>query len=126
MRGIIGEDRFTAVGQVAGDGELSPGGSPGWVELSDGSFYGAQTARPPFPPYVEGSLTGLYGTSFAAPIVAGYAAIVGSKFLDATPTQIVNQLLSTARQDTLLNFTPGIFGQGEACLACALSPITIQ
>ncbi len=33
---------------------------------------------------VEGSKTGLYGTSFAAPIISGYAAILGSKFTTAT------------------------------------------
>ncbi|MGT2467349.1 hypothetical protein ACVOMV_24330 [Mesorhizobium atlanticum] len=34
---------------------------------------------------VEGDKTGLYGTSFAAPIISGYAAIIGSKFTKATP-----------------------------------------
>jgi subtilisin family serine protease len=36
---------------------------------------------------VEGNKTGLYGTSFAAPIVSGYAAIIGSKFTSANATQ---------------------------------------
>ena len=49
---------------------------------------------------VAGDKTGLYGTSFAAPSVSGYAAVLGSKFTSATLTQIINLLLTTARQDT--------------------------
>ena len=78
--------------------------------------------------------TCLYGTSFAAPIVAGYAAIVGQKFatLDANnkllaaadPGAVTHRLLSTAREDTIIGYNVGIHGQGEACLVCALSPLT--
>jgi hypothetical protein len=50
---------------------------------------------------VAGKTTGLHGTSFAAPVVSAYAAVLGSKFTAATPTQIANQLLSTARKDTI-------------------------
>lgn len=75
---------------------------------------------------VEGSKTGLYGTSFAAPVVSGYAAILGSKFTTATPTQITNQLLNTARQDTLLNFDAAVYGRGEASLSRALAPASIR
>lgn len=75
---------------------------------------------------VEGSKTGLYGTSFAAPIVSGYGAILGSKFTAATPTQIVNQLLSTARTDTLANYSAAVYGKGEASLTRALAPISIK
>lgn len=75
---------------------------------------------------VEGDETGLYGTSFAAPIVSGYAAIIGSKFKTATPTQITNQLLNTARTDTLLNYDASIYGKGEASLARALAPVSIK
>lgn len=75
---------------------------------------------------VEGSKTGLYGTSFAAPVVSGYAAILGSKFTTATPTQITNQLLNTARKDTLLNFDASIYGRGEASLSRALAPASIR
>ncbi len=75
---------------------------------------------------VEGSKTGLYGTSFAAPIISGYAAILGSKFTKATPTQITSQLLTTARKDTLLNYDVSIYGQGEASLTRALAPLTIK
>ncbi len=75
---------------------------------------------------VEGGKTGLYGTSFAAPIISGYSAILGSKFTKASPTQIANQLLNTARQDTIFNYNPGKHGRGEASISRALSPITIQ
>lgn len=75
---------------------------------------------------VEGHRTDLYGTSFAAPVISGYAAILSSKFTRAQPTQIVNQLLSTARQDTLVNYTPAVHGQGEASLSRALAPASIR
>lgn len=75
---------------------------------------------------VEGNKTGLYGTSFAAPIVSGYAAIVGSKFTNATPTQISHQLLDTARTDTILNYQASVHGQGEASIARALAPVSIK
>ena len=75
---------------------------------------------------VAGSKTGLYGTSFAAPIVSGYAAIVSSKFTAATPTAVANQLLNTARQDTIRSYKPSIHGRGEASIARALAPTVIQ
>lgn len=74
---------------------------------------------------VDGSKTGLYGTSFAAPIISGYSAILGSKFPSATPTQIVNQLLGTARQDTIANYREAIYGRGEASITRALAPSKI-
>lgn len=75
---------------------------------------------------VDGNQTGLYGTSFAAPIVSGYAAVLGSKFTSATPTQITNQLLRTARTDTILNYNATTYGMGEASLANALAPNSIH
>ena len=75
---------------------------------------------------VETGQTGLAGTSFAAPIVSGYAAILGSKFTTATPTQIANQLLNTARTDTIQNYSAQIHGRGEASLANALAPFSLQ
>lgn len=75
---------------------------------------------------VEGGKTGLYGTSFAAPIVAGYSAILGSKFTKSTPTQIANQLLNTARQDTISGYNPATHGRGEASITRALAPVSIQ
>ena len=75
---------------------------------------------------VRGDLTGLYGTSFAAPIVTGYAAVIGSKFTKASSTQISNQLLNTARQDTIRNYDPALHGRGEASITRALAPNSIQ
>ena len=66
------------------------------------------------------------GTSFAAPIVAGYAAILGSKFTTASPTAVANQLLNTARTDTVVGYNPAIYGRGEASLTRALAPASIR
>ncbi len=75
---------------------------------------------------VRGDLTSLYGTSFAAPVVSAYAAVLGSKFTSATATQITNQLLNTARQDTVANYNIAIHGRGEASIARALAPTSIR
>jgi len=75
---------------------------------------------------VQASTTGLAGTSFAAPIITGYAAILGSKFTTATPTQIANRLLTTARKDTLVNYNAATYGMGEASLANAVAPNKIN
>lgn len=75
---------------------------------------------------VRGDLTGLYGTSFAAPIVSGYAAVLGSKFTTATPVQITNRLLDTARSDTINNYSAAIHGRGEASLSRAIAPSSIR
>lgn len=75
---------------------------------------------------VDGAKTGLYGTSFAAPIISGYSAIVGSKFTKATAPQIANQLLNTARQDTISGYDRAIHGRGEASITRALAPVSIQ
>jgi len=74
---------------------------------------------------VRGDLTRLYGTSFAAPVISGYAAVLGSKFTAANPTKIVNQLLDTARTDTIFGYDAGIHGRGEASISRALAPISI-
>lgn len=71
---------------------------------------------------VDESRMKMAGTSFGAPIVSGYAAILGSKFKSATPDQIVDQLLSTARKDTISNYRASIHGRGEASLLRALAP----
>ncbi|QHE75604.1 S8 family serine peptidase [Hydrogenophaga sp. PBL-H3] len=75
---------------------------------------------------VEGSKTGLYGTSFAAPVITGYAAILGSKFTSATPLQVTNQLLNTARQDTVKGYQAQLHGRGEASITRALAPVAIR
>lgn len=75
---------------------------------------------------VVGTAGNLSGTSFAAPVVAGYAAIIGSKFTTASPAAITRQLLDTARQDTLINYSPEKYGRGEASLSRALAPVAIR
>lgn len=75
---------------------------------------------------VREDLTGLAGTSFAAPIVSGYAAVLGSKFRNATPAQISNQLLNTARTDTIRNYRRNVHGRGEASIARALAPSSLR
>jgi subtilisin family serine protease len=66
------------------------------------------------------------GTSFAAPIVAGYAAILGSKFTSASATAVTNQLLNTARTDTVVGYNPATYGRGEASITRALAPASIR
>lgn len=68
----------------------------------------------------------LYGTSFAAPVVAGYAAIVGSKFATKDAAVVASKLLDTARINTIFGYHIAIHGQGEACLSCALAPISLN
>ncbi len=75
---------------------------------------------------VAGDKTGLYGTSFAAPIVSGYSAVLSSKFPLATPTQLTGRLLSTARTDTINNYAAAMHGRGEASIARALAPVSIR
>jgi subtilisin family serine protease len=75
---------------------------------------------------VDSGQIGIAGTSFAAPIIAGYAAILGSKFTTATPRQIATQLLRTARKDTINNYSIANHGQGEASILRALAPISLQ
>ena len=58
--------------------------------------------------------------------MSGYAAVLGSKFSTATATQITNQLLSTARQDTIKGYNVQLHGRGEASLTRALAPVAIR
>ena len=63
---------------------------------------------------------------FAAPIVASYAAIVGSKYKKATAIEVSNHLLNTTRTDTIKGYKKSLHGMGEACLSCALAPKKIK
>lgn len=56
VKGTIVDGAFNPEGDVLGEGALGESGSPGWMELRDASFHGAQTSRPPFPPYIDGFL----------------------------------------------------------------------
>lgn len=66
------------------------------------------------------------GTSFAAPQISGYAAIVNSKFRSANPAKIASQLLNTARKDRIFWYSPELHGRGEASLTRALAPNAIR
>ena len=68
----------------------------------------------------------LYGTSFAAPVISGYSAILGSKFTTADATKISSQLLNTARTDTIANYSASVHGKGEASITRALAPVSIK
>jgi Subtilase family len=69
------------------------------------------------------------GTSYAAPRVAGDAAIVMQKFPNLSAVSTTNLLLQTARYDTLSCYytasgcPPSIYGQGEVSLSRALAPV---
>jgi subtilisin family serine protease len=69
------------------------------------------------------------GTSYAAPRVAGYVAIVRSKFPNLSAKNTASILLDTARYDTLTCYKsaagcdPAIYGKGEASLSRALAPV---
>ena len=66
------------------------------------------------------------GTSFAAPRVAGYAAILRQKFPNLNAEKSSSILLDTARYDTLScnpNCPSNIYGMGEASLSRALAPV---
>ena len=52
------------------------------------------------------------GTSFAAPQISAYAAMVGSKFRQVTPVQITDQLLNNACKDIIRGYNPVSHGQG--------------
>jgi hypothetical protein len=66
------------------------------------------------------------GTSFAAPLVAGYSAIVMQKFPNLSAANTSNIILDTARTDTLSchpTCSSAIYGKGEASLSRALAPV---
>ena len=74
----------------------------------------------------NGQYLGNVGTSYAAPRVAGYVAIVEQKFPNLTPVSTASILLQTARYDTLTcypNCDPAIYGAGEASLSRSLAPV---
>ncbi|RWB58826.1 S8/S53 family peptidase [Mesorhizobium sp.] len=121
---LIGKPTAIFVGALSTNGTASSKAQLAWYSNYAGSDPAVQGHF--LVVGVEGDKTGLYGTSFAAPIISGYAAIIGSKFTKATPVQITNDLLNTARTDTLVNYDPSIYGKGEASLSRALAPVSIR
>ncbi len=77
---------------------------------------------------VLGTETGVTGTSFAAPIVSGYGALLSKKFgsASANPKEVAIRLLDTARKDTIAGYNLSIHGQGEASIARAIAPDAIN
>lgn len=65
---------------------------------------------------------GVTGTSFSAPLVAGSAAVVKAAFPGIGSRDVVNRLLSTAR-DLGAPGTDAIFGRGLLDLDAALAPV---
>ncbi|TIV71470.1 MAG: peptidase S8 and S53 subtilisin kexin sedolisin [Mesorhizobium sp.] len=121
---LIGKPTAIFVGALSTNGTTSNKAELAWYSNYAGSNTSVQSHF--LVVGVEGDKTGLYGTSFAAPIISGYAAIIGSKFTKATPVQITNDLLNTARTDTLVNYDPSVYGKGEASLSRALAPVAIH
>ncbi|WP_292446305.1 S8 family serine peptidase [Mesorhizobium sp.] len=121
---LIGKASAIFVGALATNGTTSTPAQLAWYSNYAGSDPLVQSHF--LVVGVEGDKTGLYGTSFAAPIISGYAAVIGSKFTKATPTQITNDLLNTARTDTLVNYNASVYGKGEASLSRALAPVSIR
>ncbi|MDG4882226.1 S8 family serine peptidase [Mesorhizobium sp. WSM4884] len=121
---LIGKPTAIFVGALSTNGTTANKAQLAWYSNYAGSNTAVQSHF--LVVGVEGNKTGLYGTSFAAPIISGYAAIIGSKFTSATPVQITNDLLNTARTDTLVNYNPAVYGKGEASLSRALAPVAIH
>ncbi|MET3592214.1 MULTISPECIES: S8 family serine peptidase [Mesorhizobium] len=121
---LIGKQTAIFVGALSTNGTTANKAELAWYSNYAGSNTAVQSHF--LVVGVEGDKTGLYGTSFAAPIISGYAAIIGSKFTKATPVQITNDLLNTARTDTLVNYDPSVYGKGEASLSRALAPVSIR
>ena len=121
---LVGKASAIFVGALSTNGTTSNKAQLAWYSNYAGSNTAVQSHF--LVVGVTGDKTGLYGTSFAAPIISGYAAIIGSKFTKATPTQITNDLLNTARTDTLVNYNPSVYGKGEASLSRALAPVAIR
>ena len=121
---LVGAPSAIFVGALSTNGSISSPASLAWYSNYAGENPVVQDQF--IVVGVEGDLTGLYGTSFAAPIISGYAAILGSKFDNATPTAVARQLLNTARQDTILNYNVNMHGKGEASISRALAPVIIN
>jgi len=97
---------------------VASGISPSNVTINGNTVYGIS---------IDGTPTSSYwGTSYAAPRVAGYASVVRQKFPNLTGANTADILLATARYDTLScypNCDKTIYGQGEASLSRALAPV---
>ena len=121
---LIGTRSAIFVGALDRNGSVEAPASMAWYSNTAGSDPRVQDQF--LTVGVDSSRLGLAGTSFAAPIISGYGAIVHSKFRTATPNDIANRLLETARTDTLVNYDPSVYGRGEVSLSRALAPSAIR
>jgi len=121
---LIGTRSALFVGALDRNGSFETPAAMAWYSNTAGSDLRVQAQF--LTVGVDTSQMGLAGTSFAAPIISGYGAILHSKFRTATPTQIANRLLDTARTDTVVNYDPSVYGRGEASLTRAMAPATIR
>lgn len=121
---LIGAQSAIFVGALDRNGTIDNKASLAWYSNTAGNDPTVQNQF--LTVGVESHKTNLAGTSFAAPIIAGYGAIIHSKFDSASPTQVANRLLDTARTDTIRNYDPSLHGRGEASLTRALAPAAIR
>jgi subtilisin family serine protease len=121
---LIGLRSAIFVGALDRNGSVDAPASMAWYSNTAGSDLRVQNQF--LTVGVDSAAMGLAGTSFAAPVISGYGAILHSKFRTATPTQIANRLLDTARTDTVTNYDPSVYGRGEASLTRALAPASIN
>ncbi len=102
---------------------VAGGGTPfdsGWLAIN-----GVAVSGTTVDPNTGVTLAG-GGTSYAAPRVAGYVAILRQKFPNLDAIKSSSVMLDTARYDTLTcypNCDPAIYGKGEASLSRALAPV---
>jgi hypothetical protein len=127
---LIGAESAIFVGALSTNGSNTTGTIVGTASLADYSNIAGDDPLVQEHFLVVGvdsaKMGGLAGTSFAAPIVSGYAAIVGSKWTDQTATWVANRLLTTARIDTIADYSPSVYGRGEADLPRALAANSIE
>lgn len=128
---LIGGSNVIFAGALDANGSIDPSTGRGTGTLavySDHPGDNVLTQAQTLVVGVDSSQMVAAGTSFAAPIVSSYAAIVADKFSDessgAQPHAglVVDRLLDTARTDTILNYDPYYHGQGEASLSRAIAP----
>jgi subtilisin family serine protease len=121
---LIGTRSALLVGALDRNGTVEDPASMAWYSNTAGEDLRVQAQF--LTVGVDSAEMGLAGTSLAAPIISGYGAILHSKFRTATPTEIANRLLDTARTDTVTDYDPSVYGRGEASLSRALAPAAIQ
>ncbi len=91
---------------------------PDLVAVGQGVYSGTQKRNPRGVLYSTNQFVGGDGTSFAAPMVAGAAAVVKQLFPSFTPQAIKSALTTTASRDLTLGGTgsPGVLEAGSGLL----------